>query len=46
MEKPMTECAVCEKKIEVLEKFKGEMMCEECYHDPANHVFGSSEEEL
>lgn len=26
-----TECVVCEKEIKVLDKFKGEMMCEKCY---------------
>lgn len=35
-----TECVVCGKEIEVLEQFNGEMMCEECYQDPENEVFG------
>lgn len=35
-----TECAICMKEIEVLEHFNGEMMCQECYHDKENHVFG------
>lgn len=35
----MTECVVCGKEIEVLEKFNGEMMCQECYHNPENVVF-------
>ena len=34
-----TECVVCCKEVEVLEKFNGEMMCQECYHDPENEVF-------
>lgn len=39
MNKAVTECAVCGKEIEVLEKFNGEMMCEDCYHEPSNEVF-------
>ena len=35
-----TECVVCGKDIEVLEQFNGEMMCEECYQNPKNEVFG------
>lgn len=35
-----TECVVCTKEVEVLDRFNGEMMCEECYHDPKNEVFG------
>lgn len=35
----MTECAVCGKEIKVLEQFNGEMMCQECYHNPENEVF-------
>lgn len=35
----MTECVVCGKEIEVLEKFNGEMMCQECYLNPENEVF-------
>ncbi|WP_255407578.1 hypothetical protein [Sporosarcina sp. P20a] len=35
-----TECVVCGKEIEVLEQFNGEMMCEECYQNPENEVFG------
>lgn len=42
--KAITECVVCEKEIDVLESFNGEMMCEECYHAPENHVFGDGEE--
>lgn len=34
-----TECVVCTKEIEVLDNFNGEMMCDECYHDPENEVF-------
>lgn len=37
--KNMTECVVCTKKIDVLEEFNGEMMCEDCYHDEENEVF-------
>ncbi len=37
-----TECAVCGQEIEVLEQFNGEMMCEECYNDPENEVFGDA----
>ena len=35
----MTECVVCGKKIEVLDQFNGEMMCQNCYNDPENEVF-------
>jgi len=35
-----TECVVCMKEIEVLDGFNGEMMCQECYHDDDNYVFG------
>ncbi|WP_255407624.1 MULTISPECIES: hypothetical protein [unclassified Sporosarcina] len=35
-----TECVVCGKEIEVLKHFNGEMMCEECYQEPENEVFG------
>lgn len=42
--KDITECVVCEKKIDVLEAFNGEMMCQECYHDAENQVFGDMEE--
>lgn len=34
-----TECAICTKEIELLLKFNGEMMCEECYSNPENDVF-------
>lgn len=34
-----TECAVCTKEVEILDHFNGEMMCQECYHDPENEVF-------
>lgn len=34
-----TECIVCAKEIEILEEFNGEMMCQECYHNPENEVF-------
>lgn len=34
-----TECVVCMKEIEVLDDFNGEMMCDECYHNPENEVF-------
>lgn len=34
-----TECVICAKEIEIVEKFNGEMMCEECYTDPENEVF-------
>lgn len=33
------ECVVCEKEIELLEKFNGEPMCKECYHALENEVF-------
>lgn len=36
---PLTECAICTKEISILEKFNGEMMCEDCYLDPENQVF-------
>ncbi|WP_233204430.1 60S ribosomal export protein NMD3 [Sporosarcina sp. P17b] len=36
----ITECVVCGKEIEALEQFNGEMMCEECYQNPENEVFG------
>ncbi|WP_255397530.1 hypothetical protein [Sporosarcina sp. P21c] len=36
----LTECVVCGKEIEVLDQFNGEMMCEECYQEPENEVFG------
>ena len=39
-EKAMTECVVCTKEIEVLDEFNGEMMCQECYHEEDNYVFG------
>lgn len=32
-----TECVVCTKEIEVLERFNGEMMCQDCYKE--NEVF-------
>lgn len=35
-----TECAICEKEVQVLDEFNGEMMCEACYLDPENNVFG------
>ncbi|WP_255407403.1 hypothetical protein [Sporosarcina sp. P13] len=35
-----SECVVCGKEIEVLDQFNGEMMCEECYQNPENEVFG------
>lgn len=38
-EKQMTECVVCMKEIEVLDKFNGEMMCGECYIKEENEVF-------
>lgn len=34
-----TQCVICEKEIELMEEFNGEMMCEECYNDPENEVF-------
>ena len=34
-----TECVICEKEIELLLKFNGEMMCQECYDKPENEVF-------
>lgn len=40
-----TECAICTVKIEVLDEFNGEMMCESCYNDPDNQVFGSEVEQ-
>lgn len=39
----MTECVVCAKEIERLERFNGEMMCEDCYVHPDNQVFGEDE---
>lgn len=40
-----TECVVCTKDIEVLGEFNGEMMCQECYHDKENYVFGDEADE-
>lgn len=40
MSKAVTECAICVKEVEVLDNFNGEMMCQDCYHDPENEVFG------
>lgn len=34
-----TQCAVCEREIEMFDKFNGEPMCHDCYHDPENEVF-------
>lgn len=34
-----TECVVCTKEIEVMDKYNGEPMCQECYHDKENEVF-------
>lgn len=34
-----TECAVCTRETEVLERFNGEMMCDACYSEPENEVF-------
>lgn len=39
-----TECVVCTKVIEVMDKFNGEPMCEECYNDPENYVFDNEGE--
>lgn len=36
----MTECVVCGKEIQVMEKFNGEPMCQECYQEKENYVFG------
>lgn len=36
----MTECVVCGKEIQVMEKFNGEPMCQECYNSKENYVFG------
>lgn len=44
-EKQITQCVVCEKEIEVMEKFNGEPMCQECYHDKENYVFGDDVDE-
>jgi len=44
-EKAITQCVVCEKEIEVLEKFNGEMMCQDCYNNPDNYVFGDDKDE-
>lgn len=38
-----TECVVCCKEVEVLYDFNGEMMCDDCYNDEDNHVFGGDE---
>lgn len=35
-----TECVICMKEIEVMDKFNGEPMCQGCYHAEENHVFG------
>lgn len=34
-----TECTVCIKEIEILDKFNGEPMCKGCYQEPENEVF-------
>lgn len=39
-----TECAVCMRDVESLDYFNGEMMCEECYNEPENYVFGDQKE--
>lgn len=39
MSKVTVECVVCEKEIELLDEFNGEMMCEDCYNNPENEVF-------
>ena len=36
-----TECVVCMKEINVMDKFNGEPMCQECYHTEENYVFGN-----
>ena len=36
----MTECVVCGNEIQLMEKFNGEPMCQECYHAEENYVFG------
>jgi len=44
-EKAITQCVICEKEIEVLDEFNGEMMCQDCYNDPDNYVFGDDTDE-
>lgn len=44
-EKQVTECVVCMTEVEVLEEFNGEMMCDKCYNDPENYVFGDDKNE-
>lgn len=43
-QKEMVECFVCLKEIEVKDAFNGEMMCENCYNDEENYVFGDDED--
>lgn len=45
MGKAKTECVICTKEIEVLDEFNGEMMCQECYNDEENYVFGDDANE-
>ena len=40
-----TECVVCTKEIDVMDKFNGEPHCQECYHKPENYVFGDDADE-
>lgn len=39
MAKNITECVVCCEEVEIIEEFNGEMMCQDCYHEPDNEVF-------
>lgn len=39
-----TDCVFCGKEVDILEKFNGEMGCQECYNDPENNVFGDDSE--
>lgn len=38
-----TECSICTKEVVVLERFNGELMCEDCYRDPENQIFDDEE---
>jgi len=44
-EKPKTQCSMCEIEIDVMEVFRGEPMCQECYHEPENYMFGDDKDE-
>lgn len=41
----MTECCICGQEVDNIENRNGEMMCEECYNDENNYVFGDDADE-